>query len=168
MWFIRAFYGFHSVSRSTYISLPLSNIASDLDTGEYCYIGKGAYICQRVTFGNYVMLGPDVSVLGGDHRFDKIAMPVIFSGRPETPKTLVEDDVWIGNRAIIMAGITIGRGAIVAAGAVVTKDVAPYTIVAGTPANFLKMRFESEEATLQHDIMLRSKPSLMSYAEHRD
>lgn len=64
---------------------------------------------------------------------------------------LIEDDVWIGANALIISvnkGITIGRGSIVAAGAVVTKDVAPYTIVAGVPAKFIKNRFTDEQLSM--------------------
>ena len=57
---------------------------------------------------------------------------------------MLEDDVWIGNNAMILSGVTIGQGAVVAGGAVVTKDVEPYAIVAGNPAKVIKYRFEPE------------------------
>ena len=62
----------------------------------------------------------------------------------ENKPIVIEDDVWIGARVTVLGGVTIGRGAIVAAGAVVTKNVAPYSIVAGVPAKPLKMRFDEE------------------------
>ncbi|MBK7803608.1 MAG: CatB-related O-acetyltransferase [Chloracidobacterium sp.] len=65
---------------------------------------------------------------------------------PELSKgpILIKDDVWIGTRATIMSGLTIGQGAIVAAGSVVVKDVPPYSIVAGTPAKVIKYRFDEQ------------------------
>ena len=67
---------------------------------------------------------------------------------------VVEDDVWIGTRAIILKGVTIHKGAIVGAGAVVTKDVPPYSIVAGNPAKIVKMRFTDEEIKKHEAILL--------------
>ena len=63
-----------------------------------------------------------------------------LQGYKEYPPVRIEDDVWIGARAIILAGITIGKGAIIGAGAVVTKDVSPYAICVGNPARVIKYR----------------------------
>ena len=97
------------------------------------------------------MLAPEVTILGGDHLTDIPGTPTIFSGRPEVPKTIVGDDVWIGFRAVINAGIRIGNGAIVAAGAVVTKDVEPYTIIGGVPARQIGQRFPRLEDRAIHE-----------------
>ena len=78
----------------------------------------------------------------------------MFSGRDVLKPTYIGDDVWIGKHSVIMTGVKIGNGAIVAAGSVVTKDVEPYTIVGGVPAKFIKMRFTDEEIKL-HEAMLR-------------
>ena len=126
----------------------------DFTAGVHGYMGHGCVICPRVTVGRYVMFGAQVHVLGADHRFDLPGTPMIFSGRPDLPETIIEDDVWIGTRAILMAGVSIGRGAIVAAGSVVTRDVPPYTIVAGVPAKVLRARFENESARERHEQML--------------
>jgi acetyltransferase-like isoleucine patch superfamily enzyme len=69
--------------------------------------------------------------------------------------TVVEDDVWIGHSAIVLSGITIRHGSIVAAGAVVTSDVAPYSIVAGIPARTIRYRF-SEDEIVQHEELLQT------------
>jgi virginiamycin A acetyltransferase len=71
-----------------------------------------------------------------------ISVPEETARRQSAPNITIGNDVWIGMRAIIMGGITVGDGAVVAAGAVVTKDVAPYSIVAGVPAREIKKRFE--------------------------
>ena len=70
---------------------------------------------------------------------------------------MLEDDVWIGARVTMMQGVTIGRGAIIGAGSVVTKDVAPYTIVGGVPAREIRKRFTNEDIVI-HDNYLATQP----------
>lgn len=129
-------------------------VAKDLKMGPFSYLGARCSICPGVEIGDYTMLAPDVLIVGGDHVYDKPGIPIIFSGRPEMPKTVIGKDCWIGQRAIIMAGITIGDGAIVAAGAIVTKDVESYSIVAGIPAKRIKDRFTTSEDITVHRTML--------------
>ena len=99
-----------------------SDISKDIKVGQYCYIGRGASICRDVSIGDYTMLSTSVSVFGADHNFELIGIPIVHSGRPSNVSTSIGKDVWIGHRAIILGGVTIGDGAIVAAGSVVTKD----------------------------------------------
>ena len=101
--------------------------------------------------GRYVMFASEVVVLGGDHRFDVVGVPMMFAGRPEIPETVIEDDVWVGYRAVIMAGVRVGRGSIVAAQSVVTKDVEAYSIVGGAPARVIGTRFARAEERSEHD-----------------
>lgn len=131
-----------------------NDISPDFRTGAHTYLGRRCWIGPRVTVGRYVMFASEVMVLGGDHRFDLPGVPMMCSGRPEMPVTSIGDDVWIGYRAVIMAGVKIGRGAIVAAQAVVTRDVPPYAIVAGVPAKVIGHRFERAEDIALHDRML--------------
>ncbi len=153
--------GLRGIDRSFYINLPAIHISSDLSAGHFGFIGEGAYICPNVHIGNYVMLAPYVSILGGDHEFHMAGVPIIFSGRPDAiPRTIIEDDTWIGHRCIIMAGVTIGRGSIIAAGAVVTHDVPPYSIFGGVPAKLIRTRFGTDEEMLTHDRMLMEKPRI--------
>src|SRR5262249_1123441 len=89
-----------------------------------------------VEIGRDVMMGPDVTILTQDHR-------MLPDGRYdgfEVGKVTIEDEAWIGARVVILKGVRIGRNAIVAAGAIVTKDVPPYAIVGGMAARVLKMR----------------------------
>ncbi len=137
----------------------------DFVAGVHGYMGHGCVICPRVTVGRYVMFGAQVHILGADHRFDLAGTPMVFSGRPELPPTTIEDDVWIGTRAVVFAGTHIGRGSIVAAGAVVTRDVPPYSIVGGVPARVLRARFESEEEQARHDEMLAGEDIVGRLAE---
>lgn len=146
-------YGLPNVSDSFLLSWGCF-IHEDFRAGPHGYMGHGCVICPRVTAGRYVMFGADVSVVGADHRFDLPGTPMIFSGRPELPETTIEDDVWLGGRSILMAGVTIGRGAIVAAGSVVTRDVPPFSVVAGVPARVIRKRFDDPDDERKHDEML--------------
>ena len=133
-------------------------VSSDLVAGAYGLLNLRCSVCPNVVMGNYVMFAADCVILGGDHRYDIPGIPMCYSGRPPVPKTVIEDDVWVGFRSILMAGITVGRGAIIAAGAVVTRDVEPYSIVGGTPAKHIKYRFSDAADIAKHDEMLRQPP----------
>jgi maltose O-acetyltransferase len=98
-----------------------------------------------VEIGNRVMIASHVAISSLTHDHSRQSMrhsPVVQK------KIVIEDDVWIGAGAVILPGITLGHGAVVGAGAVVTKDVPPYSIVVGNPARILKMRrIESPSGT---------------------
>ena len=130
------------------------SVGDDVNLGTRCFI-KSPW--AKVKIGNKVLFGPDVVIIGGDHN-------VALTGRfikdmndttlPENDADVtIEDDVWIGARAIILKGVVIGRGAVVGAGSVVTKSVPPYAIVVGTPAKVLKFRGDVE-AILRHEEQL--------------
>jgi acetyltransferase-like isoleucine patch superfamily enzyme len=139
---------------STFYMTPGSQISPDLVAKEFSYIGPGALIYPKVRLGRYVMLGPHVKIIGKDHLFDKPGVPIIFSGRPELPETVIEDDAWVACGAILSVGVHVGRGAIIAAGAVVSKDVPPYEIHAGVPACKIGERFPKLADRELHDRML--------------
>ncbi len=86
------------------------------------------------------MMGPDVVILTQNHKFDRLDIPMLDQGFKDEQPVTICDDVWIGARVIILPGVTVGKGAIIAAGAVVTKDVPEYAIVGGNPARVIKMR----------------------------
>lgn len=152
----RQVYGLRNVSK-TFYTPSWRRLPSDLEAADYSYIGKGSNLCPRVKIGKYSMLAPGVTVTGSDHIFDKPGVPVIFSGRPVLPETRIGSDVWIGNGALIMAGVTIGDGSIVAARAVVTKDVPSLSVYAGVPAKKLRDRFINPSDILLHKTMLESE-----------
>jgi len=111
--------------------------------------------------GNYVMFGPSVTIRGGNHRTDVIGRHIYeieeSDKLPENDQDVViEDGVWVGCNVIILKGVTIGRGAVVAAGSVVTKNVPPYSIVGGNPAKIIKCRFE-EEQICKHEEILKNE-----------
>lgn len=157
-WCRRKRYRLRNVHPTCLISGP-SILSADLIAREHTFIAMGCWIGPGVELEAYVMLGPRVAFVGADHRYDVPGMPIMFSGREELPKTVVERDAWIGYGAIILAGNRIGRGAIVAAGAVVTKDVPPYTIVAGVPARPIGQRFPDEAERARHEEFL-AQPAL--------
>lgn len=117
---------------------------------DHIAIGRGCtFLCTRadIVIGDHVMFGPNVTVVTGNHRTDireKYMIEVTDrEKRPEDDQPVVfEGDNWVGANAVILKGVTIGRGAVVAAGAVVTKSVPAYTIVGGNPAKVIKGRFE--------------------------
>lgn len=154
--FIRWWMGLRHVHSTTLILFPRS-VARDFETGRDCFLNSGCWVGPGVTFGNYVLCGPDVMFTGDDHNFERLGTPIIFSGRPSLRPTRIGNDVWIGARAIVMAGTTIGSGAIVAAGAIVTRDVAPFAIVAGVPAKQIGYRFDDGETRDAHQDALKSQ-----------
>lgn len=149
---------------------PTSYLAKDcaihpsLRMGPYGYIGPNSVVPAGVEMGNYVMIGPELRITGDDHRFDEPGVAVIFSGRPEQRKCIIEDDVWIGARVMILKGVRVGRGAVIAAGAVVTRDVPPYKVVGGVPALPIRDRFDAKTQK-RHDAYLALPPHEGSYCE---
>lgn len=118
------------------------------------------FMCTRasVIIHDHVMFGPHVTVITGSHRTDIIGRYMTSIGNdeklPENDQDIVfEGDNWIGTGATILKGVRIGKGAIVAAGAIVTSDVPEYSVVGGIPAKVIKMRFNEEELK-QHKKML--------------
>jgi acetyltransferase-like isoleucine patch superfamily enzyme len=110
--------------------------AGGLEVGEYTVIHPKCRIDSRggLRIGRRVAISRDVIILTADHIVDSLN----FEGR--TRQVIIEDYVWIGTRAMVLPGVKIGEGAVVAAGAVVTKDVEEYTIVGGIPAKALGKR----------------------------
>jgi maltose O-acetyltransferase len=112
---------------------------SDICVGSHCQINRGSRL-NRLTIGDNVMIGPDVIVVGKLHRTDRIDVPMIDQGDYTKSPTEIEEDVWIGARAILMPGVRVGKGAVVGAGAVVTRDIEPLSIAVGAPARRIGSR----------------------------
>ncbi|PMO67495.1 hypothetical protein BCT05_06880 [Vibrio breoganii] len=86
------------------------------------------------------MLAQDVIIIGGNHAFNDASLKISEQGEGKQGAIVLEDDVWVGARSIILTGVRIGKGAVIGAGSVVTKDVQPNTIVAGNPAKIIGKR----------------------------
>ncbi|TQI79810.1 transferase family hexapeptide repeat protein [Serratia fonticola] len=143
-------YGLRFVHSSAMIG-PKCDISKDIIMKEESYIGPNCLIGEGVIIERFAMIGPNVSIVGHDHNFDKVGIPIIYSGRPSgTCITSIKQDAWIGAGSIILRGVTIGSGSIVAAGAVVVKDVPACTIVAGIPAKVVRKRFENDADAAIH------------------
>ena len=112
----------------------------DLSIGDNSGVGIRCEVYGPVTIGNDVMMGPDVVVYTSGHRFDRVDITMIEQGYTEPRPVNIGNDVWIGRRAIIMPGVTIGDGCVIGAGAVVTKDIPPYSLAGGVPAKVIKSR----------------------------
>ncbi len=112
--------------------------------GSYCYIGKYSYI-TRAIIGSYVSIGNNVSIGQGEHDLERCSTSSLFYDSPYEVLTqgecVIGSDAWIGVDAIILRGVRVGVGSVVAANAVVTKDVPDFAIVAGVPAKILRYRF---------------------------
>lgn len=132
------------------------SVAKDFIAGRYVYVGPNCRICKGVTVGDYTMLGPDISIVGVDHVFSKFGTPIIFSGRPDFKKTVIGSDVWIGAGSIVIGGVEIGDGSIVAAGSVVTKNIPPGRVYAGVPAKEIKKRFDNKDVSAHIEALKNS------------
>ena len=113
-----------------------------LSIGDNSGVGINCEIYGSVTIGSDVMMGPEVIIYTSGHRFERLDIPMRMQGTSEPRPVVVGADVWIGRRAIILPGVKIGDGAVIGAGAVVTKSVPPYAVVGGVPAKVLKYRRE--------------------------
>lgn len=133
-------------------------LLTNLEIQSYSYIGGSTKIAN-CKIGKFCSIAPEVRIGLGSHPVDRISTyPGFYSKHAsgvkhfhtdesidEHPSTTIGNDVWIGTRAIIPGGITIGDGAVIAAGSVVTKNVLPYTIMGGIPAKLIKKRFSDTE-----------------------
>lgn len=139
---------------------PFDHFSFDrISIGNDVAISTGAHFSATntsLTIGNKVMFGPNVTILCGDHNVSRLGefMFDVIEKLPENDlPVVIDDDVWVGSGAIILKGVSIGRGAVVAAGAVVVRDVPPYAIVGGVPARVLRMRWKAETIA-EHERLL--------------
>jgi acetyltransferase-like isoleucine patch superfamily enzyme len=127
--------------------------------GDFSYVGSQSYI-NRCTIGKFTCIGPNVKIGLGSHPASEFISvhPVFYSTAAQVGVTFADkdyfqeyedthigNDVWIGANAIVKSGVNVGDGAIIASGAVVTKDVAAYSVVGGIPSKLIKYRFEADE-----------------------
>jgi acetyltransferase-like isoleucine patch superfamily enzyme len=139
----------------------------NVSMGDLSYIANGARV-QNATMGKFCSIGPNCKIGLGAHPSRRFVSthPSFYSTHPETSITFVNsdhfidhapinigNDVWVGESAIVLDGVTISDGVIVGAGAVVTKDVPPYAVVVGVPAKIVRYRFDEPEIAM----LLRSR-----------
>lgn len=110
-------------------------VGNNVSFNEYDWIdGNG-----EIEIGDNVSIGPRVSIISFSHETEKLDIPIKKPPK-QYKKVIIEDDVWIGARAIITYGVKVGTGSIIGAGSVVTKNVEPYAVAAGVPAKIIKKR----------------------------
>ena len=136
---------------------------NEIKIGKNFYIGRYSQIECDSIIGNNVIFANCVALVGKyDHNYQQIGTSTRLASKIRdkdynwkglTSKIFIEDDVWIGYGAIIMSGVKIGRGSIIAAGSLVTRDIEPYSIVGGNPAKFIKFRF-TEAEILKHESII--------------
>jgi acetyltransferase-like isoleucine patch superfamily enzyme len=115
-------------------------IWADCKIGDVVIIGPHNAVYGIVEFGNHIMVSAGCVFSGGGHGFEDTAVPMQHQKNPSKGGIIIADDVWIGSNSTILDGVKVGTGAIVAAGSVVTKNVDPFTIVAGIPAQIIRSR----------------------------
>lgn len=129
-----------------------------IQLGHKVQFGTNCNIASDAVFGNNILLAGSVSLVGRyDHSIDQVGVTIWNSPRGNDQPTIIEDDVWIGHGAIVIGGVTISRGSIVAAGSIVTKSIPPCEVWAGNPARKIKNRFETAADKEKHLAYLMSK-----------
>jgi len=139
------------------------NAPNGIDIGQNVYVGKYCSLETDLEIGDNVLLGNLVGLIGRyDHDYSVVGKSIKdspwigdadYAGPGRGQRLVIESDCWIGFGAVVLSGVRVGRGSIIAAGAVVTKDVPPYSIVAGVPARVVSARFTDAEIE-RHEAIL--------------
>lgn len=123
----------------------INNGMGDIIIGDRCAVTSRVKLVGPVTLGNLVTIGSGAQITGLTHNFEDVTRPIKEQG-VSANITVVEDDVWIGGNSVIIQGLRIGTHSIIASGSVVTRDVPPYSVVAGNPAKVIKQyNFETKQ-----------------------
>ena len=132
------------IGRGVLLHAPSSFVeVAGITIGDWVYIGPGARFSGSggLTIGSNVAIGPDVTILTSNHRMDDGGW-IPFGPEVDRKPVRICDHAWVASRVVILPGVTIGEGAVVGAGSVVTKDVPPRAIVVGNPAREIRRRDE--------------------------
>jgi acetyltransferase-like isoleucine patch superfamily enzyme len=123
----------------------INNGVGSVIIGNRTKIGLSNTIIGPVTIGNDIRLAQNITLSGLNHNYEDISIPIHEQGVSTAPIT-IEHNTWIGANVVVVAGVTIGRHSIVAAGSIVTKDIPPYSVAAGNPAKIIKQyNFETSK-----------------------
>jgi acetyltransferase-like isoleucine patch superfamily enzyme len=169
LWKFRKKWRRKNIHNHTYVNsiFPIESVS----VGKHTYgMLNVHYPIARLIIGNYVSIAPNVQfLLGGNHQMTTISTFPYYEILTNTVQNKkrggkgsinIEDDVWLGMNVIILSGVTVSKGAVVAAGSVVTRDVPPYAIVGGVPARIIKYRFSED---IINELM---KVDISSYPEY--
>lgn len=119
---------------------PKAEFASSVELGDNSDIGYKASIGGKTIIGKNVIMAPECVIYTKNHRTDSVDVAIKYQGVTEEEPVYIDDDCWIATRVIILPGVHIGKGAVIAAGAVVTKDIPPFAVAGGVPAKVIKFR----------------------------
>ncbi len=124
-------------------SMLYAHDSDGIRLGNGASIGQGVILSSadggRIDIGEHVLIGPRAVLIAANHHYERANTPIIRQGHVARP-IMVEPDVWIGANCVVVGGVKIGRGSVIGAGAVVTKDVPPMEVWGGVPAKFIKRR----------------------------
>jgi acetyltransferase-like isoleucine patch superfamily enzyme len=176
---IRAFYqknSFAKCGKNVSVGHKCDFILSNIYCGDNVTIGdRASFIASiaNIYIGNYVMFGPNVTIRGGNHRTDiKGKYMIQIKADEKLPENdedvIIEDDVWVGCNVTILKGVVIGRGSVVAAGALVNKSCLPYSIIGGVPAKMLKTRWENLDDIIEHERLLYTENERLTRKQIED
>lgn len=152
---------FQQVGTGVYIGNDCT-FTKNISIGNDVYIGaecRFQSVHGEIKIGDHVMFGPGVHIHGGNHKFDRVGYFMKENHdkkQGEDGFVIIEDDVWIGANAIILKGLKIGRGSIIGAGAIVSKDVPPYSIFTGVPNSKLRQRWD-DETIKEHENIFKER-----------
>ena len=144
VWYISKILGITPWNNKTSIqnNVYLGN-GTQVKIGKECQINENVFI-QGAEIGDYVMIAPNTAILNSTHKFERTDIPMCHQGAEKYINPVIEDDVWIGRNVIIMPGVRIGKGSIIAAGSVVTKNVEEYSVMGGVPARIIRKRTDRD------------------------
>lgn len=142
--------------RNIYYPFTIAGL-KNIKMSENVNIGPGATIYTteaRLIIKPHVMIGPNLTIITGDHKFIVERWGDSVKADEKEPfydqDVIIEEDVWVGSNVTILKGVTIGKSSIIAAGSLVIKDVPPYSIVGGSPAKVLKMKWNEDEIRIHN------------------
>ena len=113
--------------------------AKNVKIGKNCRINENVFI-QGAYIGDNVLIAPNCSLLSTSHIHADKNIPIVYQGETTPSPSVIHDGVWLGRNVVVLPGICIGEGSIIAAGAIVTKDVDPFSVYGGVPAKLIKKR----------------------------
>lgn len=114
---------------------------SEIEIGNHSGIGINCRVSSDIKIGDYVMMGPNCNFLiSTTHAYDRVDIPILKQGRKKLGRTIIGDDVWIGQQSLVLGGKHIGSHSIIGAGSVVSKDIPDYVVAAGNPIRIIRER----------------------------
>lgn len=114
--------------------------AKNLKIGKFVRINEDVFLQGSISIGDYVMIAPNTSIYTTTHEHTAVDVAMVLQGDKEINEVVIENNVWLGRNVVVLPGVTVHEGSIVGANSVVTKDVAPFSIVGGVPAKLIKER----------------------------